>query len=180
MQYRARILDHSSLGNSFRRYHRSYKCHLCRNLAVHIRHRMSAGSYPGRDKKGNFAVCLHQFPLVGTSISAQIWSVHPQSPSQPFLSRHATLKVAEHSFGSLWLYVIAKSWQEKSCSSQAETWQMKTILMKHFDWQGKFDAFMVSMATWTIEYNLKISLLLSLHKIHSLDFPINLHTAYDN
>ena len=52
--------------------------------------------------------------------------------------------------------------------------------MKDFDWQVKFDIFVVSMATWTIEYNLKISLLLSLHKIHSLDFPINLHTAYYN
>ena len=33
---------------------------------------------------------------------------------------------------------------------------------------------------WTIEYNLKIPLLLRLHKIHLLDFPINLHTAYYN
>ena len=58
---------------------------------------------------------------------------------------------------------FAKSWQEKGCSSQAETWQVKTILMKDFDWQVKCDVFIVSMATWTIEYNLKISLLL-LHK----------------
>ena len=70
---------------------------------------------------------------------------------------------------------FAKSWQEKGCSSQAETWQVENILMKDFDWQV-----VVSMATWTIEYNLKISLLLSLQKIHSLDFPINLHTAYYN
>ena len=28
---------------------------------------------------------------------------------------------------------FAKSWQEKGCSSQAETWQVKTILMKDFD-----------------------------------------------
>ena len=75
---------------------------------------------------------------------------------------------------------FAKSWQEKGCSSQAETWQLKNILMKDFDWQVKCDVFVVSMATWTIEYNLEISLLLSLHKIHSLDFPINLHTAYYN
>ena len=76
---------------------------------------------------------------------------------------------------------LAKSiWQEKGCSSQAETWQVKNILMKDFDWQVKCDVFVVSMATWTIEYNLKISLLLSLHKIRSLDFPINLHTAYYN
>ena len=44
----------------------------------------------------------------------------------------------------------------------------------------KFDVFVVFMATWTIEYNLKISFFLSLHKIRSLDFPINLHTAYYN
>ena len=36
------------------------------------------------------------------------------------------------------------------------------------------------MATWAIEYNLKISILLSLHKIRSLDFPIDFHTAYYN
>ena len=30
--------------------------------------------------------------------------------------------------------------------------------MKDFDWQVKFDVFVVSMATWTIEYNIKISL----------------------
>ena len=29
-----------------------------------------------------------------------------------------------------------------------------------------------------IEYNLKMSLLLSLHKIRSLDFRLNLHAAY--
>ena len=34
------------------------------------------------------------------------------------------------------------------------------------------------METWTIEYNINISLFLSLHKIHSLDFPVNLHTAH--
>ena len=36
------------------------------------------------------------------------------------------------------------------------------------------------MATWMIEYNLKISLLLSLRKIRLLDFPVELHTAYYN
>ena len=46
----------------------------------------------------------------------------------------------------------------------------------------KFDIFVVSMATWTIEYNLEISLLLSLKKFHTLDFPLtdNLHIAYYN
>ena len=52
--------------------------------------------------------------------------------------------------------------------------------MKNFDCPVKFDVFVVSMATPTIEYNLKISLLFSLQKIRSLDFPINLHTAYYN
>ena len=75
---------------------------------------------------------------------------------------------------------FAKSWREKGCSSQGKTWQVKNILLKNFDWQVKFDVFVVCMATWTIEYNLKISLLLSLHKIRSLDFPTNLHTAYYN
>ena len=28
---------------------------------------------------------------------------------------------------------FAKSWKEKGCSSQAETWQVKNILMKDFD-----------------------------------------------
>ena len=63
---------------------------------------------------------------------------------------------------------FAKSWQEKGCSSQAETWRVKKILMKDFDWQVKCDVFVVSMATWTIEYNLKISLLLSLNKIRKI------------
>ena len=28
---------------------------------------------------------------------------------------------------------FAKSWQEKGCSSQAETWQVKNMLMNDFD-----------------------------------------------
>ena len=52
--------------------------------------------------------------------------------------------------------------------------------MKDFAWQVKFDIFVVSVATWTIEYNLKISLLLSLQKTSSLDFPINLYLANYN
>ena len=75
---------------------------------------------------------------------------------------------------------FAKSWKEKGCSSQAKTWQVNNILIKDFDRQVKCNVFVVSMATWAIEYNLKISLPLSLHKISSLDFPINLHTAYYN
>ena len=75
---------------------------------------------------------------------------------------------------------FAKSRQGKDCSSQAETLQVKNILMEDFYWQVKFDFLEVSMATRTIEYNLKISLLLSLQKNHSLDFSFNLHTAYYN
>ena len=47
--------------------------------------------------------------------------------------------------------------------------------MKDFDWKVKFVIFVVCMETWTIEYNINISLLLSLQKTPSLDFPINLH-----
>ena len=43
---------------------------------------------------------------------------------------------------------IAKLWQEKSCILQAvETWQVKNILIKDFDWQVKCAVFVVSMAT---------------------------------
>ena len=42
---------------------------------------------------------------------------------------------------------FANLWQEKGCSSQAETWQVENILMKDFDSQVKFDIFVVSMAT---------------------------------
>ena len=134
MQYRARILDHSRLGKCFRRCHRSYKCHLWRHLAVHIRRRMSNGIYPGRDKTGDFAICLHQFPLVGTSISA----LFCPTSSRPFLSRRATLKVAEHSFGSLWLYVICSIMARKRL--QLTSWNLanENYTNERFWLTGKF------------------------------------------
>ena len=102
------------------------------------------------------------------------FNVWPNRRSSLYLRRlNTVLAVCEY-------MSFAKSWQEKDCSSQAETWQVKNILMKDFDWQVKLDVFAVSMATWMIEYNLKISLFFSLHKIRSLDFPINLQTAYYN
>jgi len=42
---------------------------------------------------------------------------------------------------------FGKSWQEKGCSSQAETLQVKDILMKDFDGKVKFVIFVVSMET---------------------------------
>ena len=90
------------------------------------------------------------------------------------------VKVAEHSFGSLWVHVICQIMAIERLQLTNETWQVKNILMKGFDWQVKCDVFLVSMETWTIEYSLKISVSLSLHKILPLDFPINLHTAYCN
>ena len=42
---------------------------------------------------------------------------------------------------------FVKSWQQDGCSSQAETGQVKNILMKDFDRQVKCDVFVVSMAT---------------------------------
>ena len=96
---------------------------------------------------------------------------------QEFLS----LKVAEHSFGSLWVYVICRIMARERL--QLTSWNLASE--KHTDerfWLTlvKCDIFIVSMATWTIEYNLKISLLPRLHKIRSLDFPMNLHTAHYN
>ena len=60
------------------------------------------------------------------------------------------------SFSFRWLKTVlavcdymsfAKSWQEKGCCSQAETWQVKSVLIKDFDRQVKIDVFVVSMAT---------------------------------
>ena len=49
------------------------------------------------------------------------------------LMRKTTFKVAEHSLAVCEYVSFAKSWQEKGYSSQAETWQVKNILMKDFD-----------------------------------------------
>ena len=86
----------------------------------------------------------------------------------PDFEKPWAIKVAEHSFSSLWIYVI--------CQIMAR----EGLQLTSCDWRVKFDIFVASMTIWTIEYNLKVSLLLSLHKIHSLDFPINLYTAYYN
>ena len=105
-------------------------------------------------------------------------------------NRHFLFKEAEHSYGSLRVYVICQimarevyflktlqvckqniragtpqqlkaiTAEPRCCSSQAETWPSE----KYTDER----------------YKIKISLLLCFHKIHSLDFPINLHTAYYN
>ena len=64
-------------------------------------------------------------------------------------------KVAEHSFGSLWVYFFYQIMARESCSSQAESYKLfKNILMK--DWLVKFELSVVSMTAWMIEYNLKI------------------------
>ena len=88
--------------------------------------------------------------------------------------------MAELSFGSLWVYVICQIVERERL--QLTSWNLASE--KYTDegsWlTGKIDVFVVSMTTWTIEYNLKISLLLSLYKIRSLNFPIILHTAYYN
>ena len=42
---------------------------------------------------------------------------------------------------------FVKSWQEKGCSSQAESWQVTNIPINDFDRQVKCDVFVVSMAT---------------------------------
>ena len=88
-----------------------------------------------------------------------------------------SVKVAEHSFGSLWVYVICQIMAREGL--QLTSWNLASekYTDERFWLTGKVVVFVVSVATWTIEYNLKISLLLSLQKTPSLDFPINLHVA---
>ena len=79
-----------------------------------------------------------------------------QSPSSP-TTYHPCLVLRTSTDSCLrWLNTVlavseymsfANLWQEKGCSSQAETWQVENILMKDFDSQVKFDIFVVSMAT---------------------------------
>ena len=54
------------------------------------------------------------------------------------------IKVAEHSFGSLWVYSFAKSWQEKGCSSQAETFERFWLTGKIW----RFHSFHGNMNDW--------------------------------
>ena len=78
--------------------------------------------------------------------------------SYPYVSAKAVLITLQlrQTRGLRWLNTVlavseymsfANLWQEKGCSSQAETWQVENILMKDFDSQIKFDIFVVSMAT---------------------------------
>ena len=87
-------------------------------------------------------------------------------------------KVAEHSFGSLWVYIICQIMARESCSSQAESYKLKNILMKDFDWPLEFDFPQFPWQHERLNTILKFLLLLSLRNIRSLDFSINLHTAY--
>ena len=108
------------------------------------------------------------FPFFFFSYDESSWKLLRMCVIEVCILRWLNTVLAVSEYGS-----FAKLWQEKGCCSQAWTWQVKNILMKDFDWQVKFDVFVVSMATWKIKYSLKISPLLSLHKIRSLDFPIN-------
>ena len=81
------------------------------------------------------------------SLQAQNYQLLGLVVAEPF-------KVAEHSFDSLWVYVICQIKARERL--QLTSWNLasKNILMKEFDWEIKCDVFVVSMATWTIEYNL--------------------------
>ena len=95
---------------------------------------------------------------------------------QPYI-----LKVAEHSFVSLWVQAICQIMAREGF--QLTSWNLASdkYTDKWFWLTGKISRFRSFHGNMkTIEYNLKISLLLSLHKIRSLDFPINLYTAYYN
>ena len=147
--------------------------HNCMMISIpwftYMRFHMSVYSLVWLFSVNNYLFCIFSYQIIFLS--------HIQMNKLPELQmrvRNINFKVAKHSFGSLWVYFI----YQIIASSQAET--LKNILMKDFGWLVKCDVFIVSMATLTIKYSLKISLLLSLHKILSLDFAINLHTAYFN
>ena len=64
------------------------------------------------------------------------------SPHDIYHNRRTKSKQVKNSSHLTWLNTVlaacecmsfAKSWKENGCSSQAETWQVKNILMKDFD-----------------------------------------------
>ena len=67
-----------------------------------------------------------QTKLVQQSTSKLIESTYLNIYLQYFRWLNTVLAVCEY-------LSFAKSWQEKGCSSQPETWQVKNILMKDFD-----------------------------------------------
>ena len=93
----------------------------------------------------------------GNTAEGNVWIGNiPLLLSLYFLASWPVLfKVAEHRFGSLWVYFFYQIMARESCSSQAESYKLfKNILMK--DWLVKFELSVVSMTAWMIEYNLKI------------------------
>ena len=93
----------------------------------------------------------------GNTAEGNVWIGNiPLLLSLYFLASWPVLfKVAEHSFGSLWVYFFCQIMARESCSSQAESYKLfKNTLMK--DWLVKFELSVVSMTAWMIEYNLKI------------------------
>ena len=74
---------------------------------------------------------------------------------------------------------FAKSWQDKGCSSQAETSRVKNILTKDFDWKVKFDILVVSI-TQSVGGRKKISCKCILQeKIHGEINELKKNHAYN-
>ena len=73
---------------------------------------------------------FHNMSKIKTNIPARGAAPHVKTISLRWLN--TVLAVSEY-------MSFAKSWQEKGCSSQAETWQVKNIFYT--------DVFVVSMAT---------------------------------
>ena len=95
------------------------------------------------------------------SYSVLLRSVTVPTDTHPPQERAAT--PLWHSFGCLCVYVICQIMARERLQLTSRNLAIAKInmLMKDFDWQVKCDACGVAMATWTIEYNLKISLFLS-------------------
>ena len=63
------------------------------------------------------------------------------------MSGRQSVKVAEHSFGSLWVYVICQIMVRGRL--QLTSWNLASgkYTDERFDWQVKFDVFVVSMSS---------------------------------
>ena len=70
---------------------------------------------------------------------------------------------------------FAKSWQEKGWNLASEKYIDERFLLTGKIW--RFRSFRGNMCDWIQPLNLTS---ISLRKIRSLDFPVNLHTAYYN
>ena len=119
--------------------------------------KINFGQWPDHvDRPKKFLRCHVSTFLTGQNKEKKLTLDTLQAQNYPLLGLVVAkpFKVAEHSFGSLWVYVICQIKARERLQLTSWNLESKNILMKEFDWEVKCDVFVVSMATWTIEYNL--------------------------